>query len=903
MARSPEHRPSLLWGAIIAATVAVSIVADAPGQVVIKRKVAPARPPAVGARKLRGTEATIADDGGENVFLRPDRELLKKLSESRKLVAEGRYGEAVRNLDAILEGPEDYFIEPDKNSGRSRGMKAEAQRLIGQMPREGRELYELQYGARARQMLKDALESSDASGLARGLAAVSRQFFHTRSGYEATFLLGLNHFDHGRAMLGALTLQRLAEAGQPMEKFEPTLSLTMASCWLQAGVHDKARQVLVALRERHPTLRVGVAGRETPIFANDAEALDWLVSLIGKQPTTVAGEMDCWLMFRGDAARNASMLGSAPLLNMRWRVLATDDPQEEKRLEQRLKTNAEYGGPTIPAFHPLAVGDVLLMRTTENLLAVDIVTGKLLWEVPVDEADDRPSGIDLVARQQFQLREQMMSAGGNQRITGDVTYGTLSSDGHCVFSVDDVGWDSAGLASTTAGGRAIFVGGGMVGARGRIILLNGNGMNNGEQPSLYNVLAAHNIRTGKLKWQIGGAPGPHALPLAGTFFLGPPLPLHSQLFVLAENEKDKGVIQLLALDATADGKVFWSQSLVTSEEELVQDAPRRTAGASPSYADGVLVCPTASGAVVGVELATRTLLWGYCFSDEGNNGRRNVGMFPVMMNRVSEPSATHWLDDSVAICDGRVLTTPDESEWLYCLGLVDGELLWKCPRKDDLYVACVDREKVVLVGRHSVRAMRLADGKPAWDGRVLSLPGGSSPSGRGFLTGDRYFLPLTSAEVVGIDLTAGKIVQTAKSRKGTVPGNLVCFKGNVISQGLDGVNAYYQLDTVSADVQRRLAANANDAEALSLQGEILLDKGKRSEAIASFVRADRLAADPRTRELLRDAILGGLRSDFAAYRNQASRYERLVDDSSQRRGFPSRDGRRPAEVGRIVGGV
>ena len=132
---------------------------------------------------------------------------------------------------------------------------------------------------------------------------------------------------------------------------------------------DKAREVLLALRQRNPALRVTVAGRETPIFANDAEALDWLVKLIGTPPPTAAGRTDRWLMFRGDAARNASMPGSAPLLNMRWRVLSTDDPQEEKSLEQRLEDVARNPvRPTIPAFHPLAVGDVLLMRTLENLL-------------------------------------------------------------------------------------------------------------------------------------------------------------------------------------------------------------------------------------------------------------------------------------------------------------------------------------------------------------------------------------------------------------------------------------------------------------------------------------------------------------------------------------------------------
>jgi outer membrane protein assembly factor BamB len=869
---------------MIVATVVSVMVASASGQIVIKPRAVPVRVPGVVMPKARGMQSAAGDDAGESVFLQPDRKMLKMLSESRKLLADGRFGEAVRNLDAILEGSEDFFIEPDKDSGRSRGMKAEAQRLIGQMPREGRELYELQYGARAQQMLTDALNASDTTQLANVLSDVSRQFFHTRSGYEATFLLGLDHFDHGRAMLGALTLQRLTEAGQPMEEFEPALSLTMAACWLQAGMPDKARDTLVALRGRHPGLHVTVAGRETPIFSSDAEAVDWLVKLIGTYSAPTAADADRWLMFRGDASRNAAVPGGAPILNMRWRVLSTDDPQAEQTLLQCRKTNSECGGPTIPALYPLAVGDVLLMRTTENLLAVDIATGKRLWEVPVDEPDERAPN-DAIAQQQFQIRRQMTAFGGNQRLWHDLTYGTLSSDGRYVFSVEDVGSEAAGGAAT-ASGRAVLVGGGLVRGVGRFVALGGfNGINNGEQASLCNQLAAHDIRTGKLKWQIGGPGGSHALRQTGTFFLGPPLPLQSQLYVLAENERERGLIRLLALDATS-GDVVWSQQLALADQEIARDPSRCVAGVSPSYADGILVCPTSTGAVVGVELATRSLLWGYSFGDEGNNvGPRNARMFPPMVSHVNEPSASQWLDDSVSICEGRVLATPDNSDWLYCLNLFTGELLWKCPRKDDLYVACADRDRVVLVGRNSVRAVRLADGKPSWEGRVVSLPGSASPSGRGFSSGSQYFLPLSSAEVVGIDLAAGKIVQTSKSRKGIVPGNLICFKGNIVSQGPEGVDAFYQLDTVAADIERRLAVNPNDAEALSLQGEVLLDRGNRSQAIASFARANEQARDPRTRELLRDTILEGLRTEFASYRGEASRCEGLVDAPSQRSAF------------------
>ncbi len=82
-----------------------------------------------------------------------------------------------------------------------------------------------------------------------------------------------------------------------------------------------------------------------------------------------------------------------------------------------------------------------------------------------------------------------------------------------------------------------------------------------------------------------------------------------------------------------------------------------------------------------------------------------------------------------------------------------------------------------------------------------------------------------------------------------------------------------------------LAANPSDPEALSLQGEILLSDDKFQEAIASFRRAYRLAPDSGARELLRDSLLEGLRTDFAAYRGQSAEIERLLDDASTRAAF------------------
>ncbi len=78
------------------------------------------------------------------------------------------------------------------------------------------------------------------------------------------------------------------------------------------------------------------------------------------------------------------------------------------------------------------------------------------------------------------------------------------------------------------------------------------------------------------------------------------------------------------------------------------------------------------------------------------------------------------------------------------------------------------------------------------------------------MSGSHYFLPLSSAEVASIDVPAGKIVARAKSRKGIIPGNLICYKGTVISQGVDFLDEFYQLEPLKQNVAKTLAANPND---------------------------------------------------------------------------------------------
>ena len=302
--------------------------------------------------------------------------------------------------------------------------------------------------------------------------------------------------------------------------------------------------------------------------------------------------------------------------------------------------------------------------------------------------------------------------------------------------------------------------------------------------------------------------------LSGAYFLGPPLPLMGSLYVMAEI---KGEIRLVVLDSKT-GKLQWQQQLAYVEQNAMQDTYRRLAGASPSYADGVLICPTAAGAVVAVDLANRSLLWGFEYPHNQQMPQQQMMAIRMGMAVANYGMQSYlgdrWADATATIADGMVVLTPIESDQLFCLNLIDGKLLWKQDRGENVYVGCVQNGNALLVGRKQVQAIKLSDGKLAWS-HPLELPAGGMPSGRGFLSEGAYYLPLSSAEVLKIDLAGGTIAGRAKSTKGYIPGNLICYKGDVVSQGVDSLDTFYQIEPLRQRIAARLAEHADDPWALA----------------------------------------------------------------------------------------
>ncbi len=332
--------------------------------------------------------------------------------------------------------------------------------------------------------------------------------------------------------------------------------------------------------------------------------------------TQTAVSADDWLMYRGDARRNGSVRGSRPLLNPRSRVRVAHHPEIEKLIGQLRGAYLGQDLAALPSMHPLAIGNVILMRNSRSLLAVDFETGKLIWEAEpfADDSFDQLLSMGGPAQPQFGQMPQK-TQWLDQRIWDDPTYGTLTSDGDCIFFVEDLGLGSGG-------GPAVIL------PRGQRQI---------PFPKTYNRLAARELKTeGKLKWEVGGPNGEDEPKLAEAFFLGPPLALQGRLYAMAEMKGQE--IRLVVLSAKT-GKLDWSQQLCVVEQNISQDPERRAGGASPSFADGVLVCPTSAGAVVAVDLTSRSLLWGYQYprGQQGNVNRLNalrMGVFPGAERRI-----------------------------------------------------------------------------------------------------------------------------------------------------------------------------------------------------------------------------------------------------------------------------
>lgn len=803
------------------------------------------------------------------MIIPPNRETLQALHHAQEALKQYRTADAFQLLQRLIELPEDYFT--DKSMQQT--LKSETLRILSGLGPKERQSYELLQGTSARNLLAEAREIGDSTRLAE----VVRRFPLTQAGLEAAEMLAIEALDRGQVWLAAVQFSQLRQWPMISANQSRHMALREALAWHLAGQTSRAADLLVKLTSPPSKFRAEIAGQPLPSFADAAHAARWLSQLTGTAVRSADQESAEWLSPRGSPSGSSPVRATGPIGGPLWQVAhlaaleaelsppSSGTPGETltRRLqaaEEPLKETEQLPW-TTPT--PLVVGELMVFRTARDIVALDCRTGEVRWRSVLADPD-----FDQLWSQEAKSHNSpeagtALSDYLQERLFEDRSFGSLSSDGRLVFALEGLEYESSAMANNVnAGGIQFF------------------GQQTEDEGQRSNRLTAYELSGGRLAWEIGGDRTEAAGDFAGHYFLGPPLFCDGKLFVLAEVQ---GEIRMLALETVKDGlRKIWSQPLIAPTLKITDSDERRKQGLMPACANGIVVCPTGAGAVIAVDFTLRRLLWAYQYASTEAPGAGNATPF-VRGNplAVQESSDQGWLDGNPIIVDGRVFLTPTDSDELHCLNLADGKVQWKIPRNRAVSLAGADSQRAVLIGPDQIEAVRVADGTPAWTDPV-PIP---APAGRGVWMPDRLLMPLATGEIATVDLVKGRMLGRSKIPGGHLPGHLAASAHYLVSLSTQEALAFRSLEQTEAIVAKKLAADPEDAEGLALRGEARLHRGDFNEGLADLRASIAKRPQPYAKSVLAAALLEGLRTDFARYRDTVAELETLTDDPQQRNEF------------------
>jgi outer membrane protein assembly factor BamB len=664
---------------------------------------------------------------------------------------------AIQILQEVFEGAEDAFVPvtskgPDgKEVVVLTGARGEALRILASLPAQGRAVYASMANPRGKELLATARKNGDWQMVAN----VVRRYPLTPAGWEAAKLLGTHYLDRGDPPQAA----RWFRLWQERNPHWPDDGLGLCLAWAavtRSGQAAQANELWQTLQFKH------AAGL---VLDGHKVSLAELKNLWQTAKPAVAGPALPWSTYAGNAAR----IGSAttlPAVDAKLWSVPTTKKATDGLLEEAIRLQEDRPQPVMPGAFPIVAGDNVVCRTSSGIQAVDLATGKVLWESPFDRSLDRLLAdaesrfvIDYWVGSYLRYHPQVLLENTN--------LGCLSADSARIYAVDTM--PVVPFVSRVTGKKPSYVVPPYDAAVAEAI-----------QRSR---LCALDANTGGVAWEVGGRPDGESF-LDRCFFLGPPLPLHGKLYGMAE----KGSYLYLYCLEPATGKLRWKQCLGSTQYTLAQDGGRRLQALHLSHDQGILICPTNGGAVVAYDLHTSSLLWAHAYRTKTVRPVPKIkGLRPTKELEIeSIPNLRNQLQVTApVIFDGKVVIAAPDSPAVECLRLADGAALWKVERtSDDLFLAGVHGDKVLVIGRSVCRALSLADGKELWHTEV------GVPSGQGVMVGDSYLLPVKvngqakSAGVVQVDLATGQVKQLPEVPGQQVAGNLLVVNDRLIVQSI-----------------------------------------------------------------------------------------------------------------------
>lgn len=729
-----------------------------------------------------------------------------------------------------------------------RSVRGEVRKRLEKLSLDEPALYEQSREPEAAILLKEARETANQATLEE----VVRRFFETRAGFKAVEQLATQCLDQRSPDQAARLFRRLMNSQVHRKRINARV-ITKACCALQLAGQPEESQKL--LRES-----VGF-GIQPADLAQIEEAVATATAAFQQK-----AEGSQWGTPFGGTAHNGSSTGTIPWLNPIWsQPLARNKPFEQlASWERRLVADELQQIGSVVS--PLVVNGQLIVRDYEGVRSVDPRSGKVHWQF-----DCRLSTPRFGEALRTALYSQSEDGVASFAWFGNTMLGQLTSDGERVFAVDMLSFSATSTKDIEAQNRLVAL---------KVPLVDPKDEkeeDDDDDPPAPEVV-----------WQAGGRLTEGASgPLADHLFLGPPLPLGGVLFAITESRRE---LNLVKLDA-ATGRVVWIQSFGLVEQPLFHrgQAHRAMSACLPAFADGIVICPTGTGLVVGIDALFGEILWAAHCGDLVRSPFR--GSSTVLSKR---PHGFIGMSSPPVVFGQHVVYLPRVSSQLHCLDLATGTRKWSTPRGPAVYVGAVTNEGVLLVDKNSVRLLEIATGLQRW-----SQPVGI-PSGRGVRTGDRFMLPMKSGSVVVLDIATGEVTSradrlhetdlltaTASSRLSDPdqvdlnqfglasqhlrshlrPGNLLLHDGLVISTGPRHITVFGQAEALTKELYAKNDAAAKiETQVLTAQLELSTGRVEMAEKrLSDLLKGSDISKLTRARRVLQELLyrqLNGNRSEL-----------------------------------------
>lgn len=594
------------------------------------------------------------------------------LTQADQLVKDGNLAEAVRAYQALVVRGEQMVHRVSPRQFISISSVA-ADRIAG-LPEEGLKLYRTLYDPQAQELFEQARQSLDRSSLRR----VVLHYFHTSYGDRALDLLADLQFDAGRFVEAGKSWQAVLDRKDaPAVPREVVLAKAAIACHL-AGLSPTRDGHLAELKEKFPQAVAVLAGREQNVLAFalaacQAPGPDWLA--LG--PTA----MDNWPSLAGSPDGLAIMPDCNVVLTARWhqpdfskpgradgdvsdlpelrsmlvgRLGGAEDGgsmaiQKVELRDGRLRATGSLGGGGAqvniilpPILYLVAVKDQIITRHRNQVIARDVVTGRLLWQsldLPMERLVPGAPG---------------MGFSPDFPLVGDLgRYGLTVAD-DLVLTVGEFPPPAPPF------------------------MLQANPRLAKDYADTSKLVALSISRQGKLMWELGQGLGGDEV-LAGGSFLCAPTYADGRLYAVVKYTE---AFYLVCLDP-AGGSLIWKAMIGQAPPASMRYGSLLTQlgsrGSPPAVAGGRVFVTTNAGLLAAFSADTGQVLWVYQYeSDPFVNSRRGaITTVGTDSPQAKEVKAVPCPPNPLLVTQSAVIALPADSEEVLALSVTDGAMLWR----------------------------------------------------------------------------------------------------------------------------------------------------------------------------------------------------------------------------------